>query len=142
MTNQFKMHAGRVPRVFNRIARIAIDPLTVSRVTLEHPVFSWGNGQSGTYLLYDLLALSEAFAYPSVTGWRKRFGKPHDDQAHRRREHHMGRGRATRDRVPVWMHDRVLTGSDMVNEDFREVRKRYSRLFATWPWRAGPSSVY
>jgi hypothetical protein len=40
------------------------------------------------------------------------------------------------DRVPVWVHDRVLTVNDAVNIDLQKVRKRYSRLFATWFWES------
>jgi hypothetical protein len=109
----------------------------VSRVTLERPVFIWGNGQSGTYLLYDLLALSGAFAYPTVTGWRKK-GLAHlISMKPIEGEPSMWGGIGLPwDRVPVWVHDRVLTVNDVVNIDLQKVRERYSRLFATWFWES------
>ena len=128
--------ALNIHRAFHRLIRIASGPLKASRVTLERPVFIWGNGQSGTYLLYDLLALSEAFAYPSVSGWRKKgiadlmSIKPIEGEPTM-----WGGVGLPWDRVPVWIHDQVLTAKEANNIDLKTVRKRYSRLFETWVWQ-------
>jgi hypothetical protein len=128
-----------VSRVFRRLIRIASNSLKVSRVSLERPVFIWGNGQSGTYLLYDLVSLSGAFAYPSVTGWRKKgiahlvSIKPVEGEPTM-----WGGVGLPWDRIPVWIHDRVLTGNDAANIDIKKVRKRYARLFATWFFQPKP----
>lgn len=126
-------------RIFRRLIRLAGESMKASRVTLERPVFIWGNGQSGTYLLYDLLALSEAFAYPSVTGWRKKgiahllSTKPVEGEPTM-----WGGVGLPWDRLPVWMHDRVLTADEASTIDLKKVRRRYARLFATWFWQPQP----
>lgn len=127
----------KIARTLCRVVSIASQPLKVSRVTLERPIFIWGSGQSGTYLLYDLLALSGALAYPTVTGWRKKglahlmSMKPIEGELTM-----WGGVGLPWDRHPVWMHDRVLTVNEAVNIDLQKVRKRYSRLFATWFWQS------
>jgi hypothetical protein len=134
------LSAQRLYRVVCRGVRAVSDPLKVSRVTLERPVFIWGNGQSGTYLLYDLLALSGAFAFPSVTGWRKKglaalmTIKPLEGQLSM-----WGGMGLPWERVPVWIHDRMLTAKDARNVDVAAVRHRYARLFATWWWQRRPT---
>ena len=121
--NRLRLLPRRLPRALTRIKRAAIDPLKVSSVSLELPVFIWGNGQSGTYLLYDLLSLSGAFVYPSVRGWRKKGlahllpVKPIEGEPTL-----WGDVGLPWDRVPVWVHDRVLTNRDVAHVEVAVVR--------------------
>ena len=136
--NHLRLLPRRLPRALTRIKRAAIYPLKISGVSLELPVFIWGNGQSGTYLLYDLLSLCGAFVYPSVSGWRKKGlahllpVKPIEGEPTL-----WGEVGLPWDRVPVWVHDRVLTNRDVAHVEVAVVRKRYARLQTRWPWEDG-----
>jgi hypothetical protein len=138
IVNRLRLLSRKLPHAWAQIKRAAIDPFKVSSVSVERPIFIWGNGQSGTYLLYDLLSLCGALVCPSMTGWRKKglahlmSVKPIEGEPTL-----WGGVGLPWDRVPVWMHDRVLTNRDVPNVDFAVVRKRYARLHTRWPWQSG-----
>ena len=121
------------------------EPLKVKdNVDVNKPVFIWGCGQSGTFLLYDLIAAQEHFVFRYTTGLRKKgFATSR-----------YGGGTVSLPRKPIegmphfWAHvglpfdeDRQewefhipLQQAAETKVDLRRVKQRYRALNSRWPW--------
>ena len=135
---------ARIPPRVTRAARGLVRPLFRNDISLEKPVFVWGNGQSGTFLLYDLLALTGSFAYP-WTEWPRKKGVLIEEQ--------LGlsfpRGRTPNEGIPQcwsgvnvafekvggWVFDHELSDSEVDTIHLAEVRNYYTALADKWPWK-------
>jgi hypothetical protein len=140
--------SGQVRNLARAWRNALIAPLRRSQVSLDRPVFIWGNGQSGTFILYDLLAASGAFAFPATRGPRKKGLATQRYKAHD----------IVLDLKPIegqllcwsnvglpfqrsdgWIFDQELAAEQAAKVDIQEVRARYRRLCESWIWDAGPT---
>ena len=139
---------GRIHKCAQAAGAAFVMPLRSSRVSLDRPVFIWGNGQSGTFILYDLLASSGAFVFPSTRGQRKKGLATQRYKAHE----------IVLDLKPIegqllcwsnvglpfehsgrWVFDQELTPTQAMAVDIQRVRSSYRRLCEAWIWEAHPT---
>lgn len=122
----------------------ALSPLRRSFVSMDRPVFIWGNGQSGSFLLYDLLAAFGGFAFHTIQGARKKGlaarsigpyvfpnGYPHEGL----RRFWSGCGLPFEGR-DGWTFRSVLTDADDLKVDAYKIRSNYERAATSWRWQS------
>lgn len=139
---------GHVHKSLRAIAIALATPLRRSQVSLEQPIFLWGNGQSGTFILYDLLAASGVFAFPSTQGPRKKGLATQRYKAHdvvldlKPIEGQLlcwsGVGLPF-ERSEGWIFDQELTATQAANLDARRILSGYQRLCEGWIWDTRPT---
>jgi hypothetical protein len=139
---------GHVHKCARTVGTACIAPLRRSRVSLERPVFIWGNGQSGTFILYDLLAASGAFFFPSTRGPRKKGlatqrYKAHDIVLDRKAVEGIllcwsGVGLPF-ERRDGWVFDHEMSADEAAALNAETVRARYRHLCEAWTWQDRPT---
>lgn len=125
-------------------ARSIRQPLCQSIVSLEKPVFVWGNGQSGTFLLFDILALSGEFSFHGTAGERKKGFATQKYGSHSislPRKPVEGLGYFWSDVGLPWenagefRYEHPLTRDDADSLQIERVRSRYRQLEMVWKWK-------
>ena len=116
-------------------------PLKRIEASLSKPVFIWGNAQSGTFLLYDLLGLTGQFSYP-WTEWPRKKGLAAQKYAFpRNRTPQEGLLQCWSgvnlpfEKSDGWKFDRELCDVDTDLIDFPKVLRRYAALSLNWRWK-------
>jgi hypothetical protein len=108
---------------------------------MKPPVFIWGSPQSGTFLVYDIIASCGGFVFHHVKGWRKK-----GLAARPLRELALPNGSPQEGMLRFWsgcglpfekkngrVVDRVLGVDDIKSIDLHRVRRKYRAL--QWPWQ-------
>jgi hypothetical protein len=134
---------GRLHKAAIAAGTQALAPLRGSVVTTARPVFIWGNGQSGTFLLYDLLALFGGFAFHTVQGPRKKglaartagrvlFPGGYPNEGMQRFWSGCG---LPFEQGDGWTFRGTLADPDVATVDAARVRKNYRSLATAWRWQ-------
>jgi hypothetical protein len=128
-------------RILDHFVTVMKRAMRKSAVSFDRPVFIWGFGQSGTYLLYDLLAFTDQFAYPWITNSRKKGlvagNKYGSSQVNFDRVPHEGTliawsgVRVVFEKDNDWLFDHVMTEVEAGAIDMESVRNRYAGLHTT-----------